>query len=311
MEKVKKLILAAMALVVMFALTACMEANEVIKINSDGSATMVSEISIDKEKFMDYMDQYMKEQTGSSMTSAQKAEMEQSMLSDGTYKLEKKNGKEYYVAKNTQKISNKALNKAMNEDGSVGYIKSNVFYLKAKYDTDDEMEEMLSDPSISQKELEEVIKCTYSVQFPKEIKCVYGGKISKTNKKVAVFDIKYGKTVTMFASTSKSITLKSTKNKIKTLNAVSKTKITRKSSKKNSVDVRFSKVKGATKYEVMYSTSKNFKNNSKKTVTSTKATIKGLKSGTRYYVRVRAAKKNYADKYVYSAWSTTSIKTAK
>ena len=39
--------------------------------------------------------------------------------------------------------------------------------------------------------------------------------------------------------------------------------------------------------------------------------IKGLKSGKKYYVRVRATKTNYAGNAIYSKWVKKSVKTKK
>ncbi len=77
-----------------------------------------------------------------------------------------------------------------------------------------------------------------------------------------------------------------------------------KSSKKKEVAVAWSKVMGATGYEVQYSTSKKFTKKTTKTVTTkkVKATIKKLKSKKTYYVRVRAYK-TFNKKPVYGAYS--------
>ena len=73
--------------------------------------------------------------------------------------------------------------------------------------------------------------------------------------------------------------------------------------------VKAAKQKEMAGYQVQYSTSKKFTKKTTKTakVATTKAlnkTVKGLKSGKKYYVRVRAYK--VADgKTVYSAWTKT------
>lgn len=49
------------------------------------------------------------------------------------------------------------------------------------------------------------------------------------------------------------------------------------------------KVSGAKGYQVQYSLTKNFKKATVKNVTKTTLTVKKLKSGKKYYVRVKAA----------------------
>lgn len=73
---------------------------------------------------------------------------------------------------------------------------------------------------------------------------------------------------------------------------------------KKKMTVSFSMVSDATGYEIMYSTSKKFtkKTTYKITKKSNKVTIKNLKSGKKYYVKVRAYKKANG-KVAYSSWS--------
>ena len=80
-----------------------------------------------------------------------------------------------------------------------------------------------------------------------------------------------------------------------------------KSTKKNTIVVKTKKQAQIKGYHVQYSTSKKFKKKTTKAVkVATKKglnkTVKGLKSGKKYYVRVRAYKMN-GKKTVYSAWT--------
>lgn len=70
------------------------------------------------------------------------------------------------------------------------------------------------------------------------------------------------------------------------------------------IKVTIKKVKGATKYQIKYSTSKKFKKKSTKTTTSKKTTktIKKLKKNKKYYIKVRAYRKVNGKKY-YGKWS--------
>ena len=86
-----------------------------------------------------------------------------------------------------------------------------------------------------------------------------------------------------------------------------------KSSKKGTIAIKAAKQAGITGYQVQYSTSSKFTKKTTKTVTvkTTKAlskTIKGLKSGKKYYVRVRAYNKANG-KTVYSKF--TAVKSVK
>ena len=68
------------------------------------------------------------------------------------------------------------------------------------------------------------------------------------------------------------------------------------------IKVKFNKFKGATGYQIQYSTSKNFKKKTSVSTKKTTATTKKLKKGKRYYVRVRAYIKSGKKKY-YGKWS--------
>ena len=64
------------------------------------------------------------------------------------------------------------------------------------------------------------------------------------------------------------------------------------------------KVKGAAGYQITYATNATFKKNKKNVnMTSTSKTIKNLKKGTTYYVKVRAYAKDSKGKKVYGAYS--------
>lgn len=78
-----------------------------------------------------------------------------------------------------------------------------------------------------------------------------------------------------------------------------------KSTDKKQVTVRFQKVKGAQGYQVAYSTSKKFAAAKTKQITSTsaKATMKKLKKGRKYYVKVRAYTVDSAKNKLYGAYS--------
>ncbi len=77
------------------------------------------------------------------------------------------------------------------------------------------------------------------------------------------------------------------------------------SKKAGQLKVKFKKVADAAGYQIGYSTKKNFASGTKKILTkSLNKTIKKLKKGKTYYVRVRAYKIDSAGKRVYGAYNT-------
>ncbi|MBR7072221.1 MAG: fibronectin type III domain-containing protein [Eubacterium sp.] len=86
-----------------------------------------------------------------------------------------------------------------------------------------------------------------------------------------------------------------------------KTKIVKLTKGKKRFTVKWKKVKGVKGYQIQYSRKKSFKKKGRKSVfvkkaKVTKKTVKKLKSGKRYYVRVRTYKVVNGKK-VYSKWS--------
>ncbi len=78
-----------------------------------------------------------------------------------------------------------------------------------------------------------------------------------------------------------------------------------KSKKAGSVDVKYKKLSGIKGYEIAYSTNKKFTSASTNRVvaSSTEKTLKKLKSGKTYYVKVRAYKTDSTGKKIYGAYS--------
>lgn len=75
-------------------------------------------------------------------------------------------------------------------------------------------------------------------------------------------------------------------------------------SAKKSAKVTIKKVTGANSYTIVYADNSKFKKAKKVTVSKTSATIKSLKSGKIYYVKVCANKKDSTGKLVSSSYST-------
>ncbi len=99
-------------------------------------------------------------------------------------------------------------------------------------------------------------------------------------------------------------TTATTSNKVTTKITVSRITLTSLTSKQGKVIVKYSAKKKITGYQIAVCTSKKFKKGVKYYITSkTNKTIKGLKKGKTFYVRVRAFKVNSAKRRVYGAWS--------
>lgn len=94
---------------------------------------------------------------------------------------------------------------------------------------------------------------------------------------------------------------------------VNVTKTTLKSAKckKNKINVNIKAVKGASGYEISYSTDKKFSKKNTKTTSlkSVTATLKGIKKGKTYYVKVRAYTTDSSNKKVFGSYSgVTTVK---
>ncbi|MCR5736156.1 MAG: metallophosphoesterase [Eubacterium sp.] len=97
---------------------------------------------------------------------------------------------------------------------------------------------------------------------------------------------------------------------------VSKPKKMKKSSKKKpkyQVTVKFAKVNPVFKYQVQYSTDKNFKASKTKSKVTAKTsyTITGLKAGTKYYIRVRAYRYQFGYQIFGTCKNKKHVKTPK
>ena len=90
-------------------------------------------------------------------------------------------------------------------------------------------------------------------------------------------------------------------------------KPTLKNTKKKTMKVSFKKVKGAEGYQITYSTSKKFKKKVTKSVTTSKLnkSIKKLKKGKKYYVKVRAYKTDSMGEKVYGSYGKARTITIK
>lgn len=316
MSKIKKITLFSLLLTFVLSLTGCMKLDSTVKINSSGGATVVSTMSIDKEAYIEAMKESMAS-LGTEMTDAELAELDSSMKTQG-FKLVVIDGKEYYQTSETEKYSNKKFLKYLNSDGSTGYATKDTFYWKTVIAAEDELGDYADTLQSSGEDISSVMTYTMKITFDKKIVSVSGGKVDSKDSNTAIFDIPLDKSTTIFATTNKKVTKTSVKSTIKSLNSISKTKISslkpnkvKASAKKATATLKFKKVKDATSYEIQYSTNKKFKSAKTETTKKTTYTLSSLKKNTTYYVRVRAVKKNLAGETVYSSWVKKTVKTKK
>lgn len=151
--------------------------------------------------------------------------------------------------------------------------------------------------------------CNKVIEEQKEIKPL--GHKEVTVKAVKATYTKTGLTAGKKCKTCGTVTVKQKKVAKKKLKKV--TISTVKSTKAKQASVNWKTVSDATGYIVEYSTSKKFTKKTTKKVTvkkakSKKTTLKKLKSGKKYYIRIRAYK-TVGKKTVYGAYS--SVKTVK
>lgn len=313
MKNVKVKVLALMLAAIMV-LSGCASASSGIIINQDGTAKVIQQVSIDqtaanaelkKQGMSDteielFWTEYIKELKTSGV---------------GEVKEVTKNGKPYVEMYYSENYTKGSLGKKLGL-GENSYVTTDTVYgvidLSDMQQTGgDDMSQALAMLSGSSS-----ITMTLSVVMPKDI-VTTNGTISETNKKQAIFNVKLNQKNTIFATTASGVTMNSIKAKVEKANKVKKAKIKKltakkasKKSKKRAISLKISKVSKA-KYEIQYGTKKNFSKATTKTIKKTSYTIKNLKKGTKYYVRVRAVKQNLAGYDVYSAWSKKSIKTKK
>lgn len=116
-------------------------------------------------------------------------------------------------------------------------------------------------------------------------------------------------------TTSKATTTTKATKKSSNKNKPKKTKIKSVKGKKNGFKITWKKVSGVKGYQIKYSTNKYFfesltKSKNVKKAKTTSATVKNLRKGKTYFVKVRTYK-TVKGKKVYSNWSKVKTVTAK
>lgn len=308
MKKVTKIIALLLAVIMVF--TGCATYNETTVINSDGSARVTSVLDVDKEQ----LDAGIKKLGYSNP----EAYIKEWLYDYSYYEVVTIDGKQYYEIRDIQAVKAKELANGVNNALYVSekglYVTKDTVYGKVDIvmetfeDDFDDMKEM----GINTKG---IVKVKLVFEFPDNI-VASTGTVDSANPKKVTFDIDADKKPTIFATTNKANTYSSIKKKVDKQNTVKKPtikslKVTKIKGKKGTVTLKLKKMKGVT-YSIEYSTSKKFSylKTDYKTTKKTTATLKNLKKGKKYYVRVYAYKTNYANRYVVSkaAKKTVTIK---
>ena len=310
--KIKMKILALMMIVVM-ALTGCVGMETKIIIRQDGSAKATATVSIDKAA----VNAELKKQGVSDAENQQFwTEYKKELSVDNSYEVREvtRDGKEYLEVYQEQNFSKGSLGKKFGLNKN-SYVTADTLYGTIDLSGTDEVD-VFQELSAMGGDIS-AVTVTFVVEMPKDIAST-NGTISETNKKQATFQMKVNGKTTMYATTVPGQTISDVKAKVAKANKVKKAKIKKlkakkgtKNSKKRTVVLKIGKVSQAVKYEVQYGTKKNFKGAKTRKIKKTSYTIKNLKKATKYYVRVRAIKKNLAGYDVSSAWTKKSVKTKK
>lgn len=317
MKNIKIKVLAVMLVVVM-ALTGCMSVNEELVINSDGSANQKGVVSVDRQMYVDAMVKLMKESGLTVSAEEIGKELDTSMTEQG-FKATTVDGRECYQQTIEQVVQKENIQKEFASDSVASYVTTDTFYVEMSVEdlSGEEIDTLKETAGMFGADILNSVKVAMTIQFPNAIVST-NGTVDKENPNKVSFNIPIDKSSVLFATTKAGVTQSSVKAQIKKLNAVKAPKIKKlkanklkKKAKKASVTLKFAKVNGAKKYQVQYSLKKNFKGAKTKTVKKTTYTIKNLKKGKKYYVRVRAAKINYASVEVYSKWTKKTVKTKK
>lgn len=145
-------------------------------------------------------------------------------------------------------------------------------------------------------------KLTYTSSDKKVATVNSKGKVTLKSVGKATITIKASETAS-YKSAVKKVTIKVNPAGVK----ASSVKV--KANSNHTLAINWSKSKGVTGYNVQYSLKKNFTSAKSVKVSSgkTSATIKGVKKGKTYYVRVRTYKTVKGTKY-YSSWTVKSLK---
>lgn len=300
MNRIKIKIISLMMVLVVI-LTGCVDEEINMVINADGSSTYTVVQKIDKAKFGSQC-------TANGMKQSDINECYQLFEKSG-YKLQNIDGTDYFVQSTNGKSKKGELSKQFKAYDEDAYASVNAIYFVLDMKNIPEVAELVAEAEDCGVKLgNDAVTLTINIEFPYTVVRTTG-KIDPDNPKKVSFTANLGNKITVFASTKDSITQKSFakpgKLKIKSLKAK------RSSNGKSYANISFSTSDLATKYQVQYTKRSN--NTGYKTVTTKKhyAKIKKLSRNTKYYFRVRAARKLYNGRTVYGKWTKKTVVTPK
>lgn len=203
-------------------------------------------------------------------------------------------------------------------------VKASNSYVTSLYRNNQISAVRLSKPTVKSTSLSDAIKLTWN-----KIEGAKGYNIyRKTTKGWSLIGRTYDNTETSYTDTTVkngttysymvcavSDSSQSVKSAITTRTFLKKNSVSKVTSEKKALTLTWSKNSSASGYEIQYSTSSKFTSSSTKSVKITSSntvtkTIKSLKAGQKYYVRVRAFK-SVSDTNYYSVWSSAKSITVK
>ncbi|MBR3646166.1 MAG: fibronectin type III domain-containing protein [Lachnospiraceae bacterium] len=310
-----KVSLIAVIMIMAVALTSCGKIEGTGKINKDGSGSFNYTVSISSE----VIKKYIEKEVGFTIPDYLYPEVEEKFLAESKMEKVVKDGKIWYVIEEKQNnISNLEYNNMLCSDGE-GYVTGDVLYMCIDPTHKKFIKEQMKDADLVVTDSDaKKIKETYTFEFEEPI-VKTTGTIDPNNPNKVTFNVDKSKSkYVIFATTKNGVTVESVKATIKKFNNVNKSSIknikadkVKKKSKKASVTYKLKKV-FCVGYQIQYSKKKNMKGGKTITVSKPTGKIKNLKKGTKYYVRVRAYKYNYAGNTIYSGWSKVkAVKTKK
>lgn len=312
MKNMKMKLITLMIIVVMV-FSGCASVKMDVVINSNGSGVLYMTMRLDKAAVNTEL---KKEGITDAMMSTYWQTLEQTYKEDGfSVRSVTVDGKEYMQIQRLEKV-NKAAELGFSDNS---YITTDTYYTEV--DTKDMMGDagnMGEASAIAGSADLSKITFEVSVVMPNDISKT-NGTISETDKKAAKFNVPLGKKSVLFATTNSNVALESVQKKVKAANTIAKPKLkkvkankVKKNAKSASITVKWSKVKGAKRYEVNVAASKKFiKSVSFKSTKKNTITIKKLKKNKKYYVQVVAVKKNLAGTDVFSKPAKKTVKTKK